>query len=398
MLDMGFTNAPNVFNDVQYEVTYGQKDFATAEMVRVDAVFEPTTGQNLGDDFKRFIFPSGFPTPYVGEMFIWKNNYWLGINSDNYQSLGKSLICRRCNNTLKWKDDYENTVVEPCIVANKLLEAADYTTSQMVTIAGYIKLYCQRNIRTNTVKETRRVMFGVAGNWTAYKVFGNGKGNFTNSETTNNSSPSITELQLGASYTNADVDDLVNGIADAFRTEFSLTISDGNISQIVGFEKQLSATVKKDNAVVSEGLTWTTTNNTVVSCTSSGVIRCLEVGTVTIRCAMTNNAAIYDQITIVVSEFPINNYSVVVTPNVGRIYEGDSQSYSCYLENNGVVTSNEFVFSASGAPANSYRLYITDGNNFIVQNIAKYLTSPLIVSCVSGAYSKDISIDLRGDF
>ncbi len=29
----------------------------------------------------------------------------------------------------------------------------------------------------------------------------------------------------------------MNGIADAFRTEFSLTISDGNISQIVGFEK-----------------------------------------------------------------------------------------------------------------------------------------------------------------
>lgn len=395
---MGFTNAPNVFNDVQYETVYGQKSFATAEMVRVDAVFEPTTGQNLGDDFKRFIFPSGFPEPYVGEMFIWKNNYWLGINSDNYQSLGKSLVCRRCNNTLKWKDEYENTIIEPCIIANKLLEAADYTTSQMVTIAGYIKVYCQRNIRTNTVKETRRVLFGVQGNWTAYKVFGNGKGNFTNSETTNNSSPSITELQLGASYTNVDVDDLVNGIADAFRTEFSLTISDGNISQIVGFEKQLSATIKKDNAVVSEGLTWTTTNDTVVSCTSSGVIKCLKVGTVTIRCAMTNNAAIYDQITIVVSESPINNYSVVVTPNVSRIYEGDSQSYSCYLENNGVVTSNEFVFSASGVPANSYRLYITDGNNFIVQNIAKYLTSPLIVSCVSGSYSKDISINLRGDF
>ena len=395
---MGFTNAPNVFNDVQYEVTYGQKNFATVAMVRIDAVFEPTTGQNLGDDFKRFIFPSGTAMSYVGQMFIWKNNYWLGINSDNYQSLGNSLICRRCNNTLRWKDEYGNTVIEPCIVANKLLEAADYTTSQMVTIAGYIKLYCQRNTRTNTVKETRRVMFGVAGNWTAYKVFGNGKGNFTNSETTNNSSPSITELQLGASYTNADVDDLVNGIADAFRTEFSLTISDGNISQIVGFEKQLSATVKKDDVVVNEGLTWTTTDNTVVSCTSSGVINCLKVGTVTIRCAMTNNAAIYDQITIVVSETPINNYSVVVTPNVGRIYEGDSQSYSCYLENNGVVTGNEFVFSASGVPANSYRLYVTDGNNFVVQNIAKYLTSPLIVSCVSGSYSKDISIDLRGDF
>ena len=395
---MGFTNAPNVFDDVQYEVTYGQKNFATAPMVRVDAVFEPTTGQNLGDDFKRFIFPSGTAMSYVGQMFIWKNNYWLGINSDNYQSLGNSLICRRCNNTLRWKDEYENTIIEPCIIANKLLEAADYTTSQMVTIAGYIKVYCQRNIRTNTVKETRRVLFGVQGNWTAYKVFGNGKGNFTNSETLSNTSASITELQLGASYVNADTDDLVNGVADAYRTEFTLSILEGNISQIVGFEKQLTATVKRDGVVVSENVTWTTTNKTVVSCDSSGNIDCLKIGTATIRCTMTNNSSVSDQITILVADSPMNNYKVVISPNIEKIYEGDSQGYSCYLENNGVVTSNEFVFSASGAPANSYRLYITDGNNFIVQNIAKYLTSPLIVSCVSGAYSKDISIDLRGDF
>lgn len=395
---MGFTNAPNVFNDVQYEVTYGLKNFVTAEMVRVDAVFEPSTGQNLGDDFKRFIFPSGFSTPYVGEMFIWKNNYWLGINSDNYQSLGQSLICRRCNNTLRWKDEYDNTIIEPCIVANKLLEAADYTTSQMVTIAGYIKLYCQRNIRTNTVKETRRVLFGVPGNWTAYKVFGNGKGNFTNSETLNNASPSITEFQLGASYINADVDDLVNGIADAYRSEFSLSILEGNISQTVGFTKKLTATVKQDDVVVSENVVWTTSNGTIVSCDAAGNIECIKVGTVTIKCAMANNILVYDEITILVAESPANNYSVVIAPNVNKIYEGESQSYSCHLENNGVVMTNEFIFSASGIPADSYRLYVTDGNNFVVKNIAKYLTSPLVISCVSGSYSKNISIDLRGDF
>lgn len=395
---MGFTNAPNVFNDVQYELTYGLKNFVTAEMVRVDAVFEPTTGQNLGDDFKRFIFPSDFSTPYVGEMFIWKNNYWLGINSDNYQSLGQSLICRRCNNTLRWKDEYDNTIIEPCIVANKLLEAADYTTSQMVTIAGYIKIYCQRNIRTNTVKETRRVLFGVPGNWTAYKVFGNGKGNFTNSETLDNTSPSITEFQLGASYTNADVDDLVNGIADAYRSEFSLSISDGNISQVVGFTKNLTATVKQNGVVVSENVVWTTSNETIVSCDNSGNIECIKVGTATIKCTMVNNASVYDEVTILVAESPANNYSVVVSPNVSKIYEGESQNYSCHLENNGVVMNNEFIFNVSGVPANSYRLYVIDGNHFTVENIAKYLTSPLVVSCVSGSYSKNISIDLRGDF
>lgn len=398
MLDMGFTNAPNVFNDVQYEKTYGQKDFETAEMVRVDAVFEPTTGQNLGDDFKRFIFPSGFPTPYVGEMFIWKNNYWLGINSDNYQSLGKSLVCRRCNNTMRWKDDYGNTIIEPCIIANKLLEAADYTTSQMVTIAGYIKIYSQRNIRTNMVKESRRLLFGVVGNWIAYKVFGNGRGLFTNSETLNNTSPSITEFQLGASYVNEDTDDLVNGVADAYRTEYTVSISDGNISQTVGFTKQMAATVKHNGVVSSDSVVWTTSNATVVSCSSSGYINCLKVGTVTIRCAMLNNISVYDQITVVVAESPLNNYNIVVSPEIEKIYEGESQTYACYLENNGVSLLNEFVFNSSGVPADSYRLYIVDGNHFTVQNISKYLASPLVISCVSGGYSKNISIELRGDF
>lgn len=398
MLTMGFTNAPNVFYDVQYEATYGKRDFKTAEMVRIDAVFEPTTGQNLGDDFKRFVFPSQFPTPYVGEMFIWKDNYWLAVNSDNYQSLGQSLVCRRCNNTLRWKDEYDSTVVEPCIVANKLLEAADYTTSQMVTIAGYIKLYCQRNIRTNTVKETRRVLFGVVGNWTAYKVFGNGKGNFTNSKTLDNDSPSITEFQLGASYVNPDIDDLENGIADAYRSEFSLSIMEGNISQVVGFEKKLTSVVKRDDVVVSEDVVWTSSNRISVSCDDDGNIQCMKVGATTIRCAMVDNENVYDEITVLVTETPENNYEVVISPKVTQLYEGETQSYSCHLENNGVATTDVFSFTSSGVPNANAVVSVIDGNHFTIENVLKYLSNPLVVTCTSGDKIGELSVELRGDF
>jgi hypothetical protein len=196
--DMAFSNAPNLFADVQYETTYGSKTYTTLAQVRVDAVINVTTGKNLGDDFKRFIFDSTFTSPYVGQLFKWKSNYWLGINSDNYQSLSKSLICRRCNNVLCWKDEFDTLITEPCILNYDLGEAADYTTSQMVMAAGFIKLLCQRNVNTNTIQPNKRFLFGVPTNRSAYKVYGNGRKIFLNSQTEDETSPTISEFYMGS--------------------------------------------------------------------------------------------------------------------------------------------------------------------------------------------------------
>ena len=45
-----FDNAPNVkYNEIQYEVHYGQRDFTPIPMVRVEPVVNYTTGIQVGD-------------------------------------------------------------------------------------------------------------------------------------------------------------------------------------------------------------------------------------------------------------------------------------------------------------------------------------------------------------
>lgn len=396
--DMAFSNAPNVFSDVQVETSYSAMSFQAISQVRVSAVFDPSTGQNLGDDFKKFSFDTDYSSPVIGQMFLWKGSYWLAINTDNYQSISKSLIVRRCNNLLRWKDQYDNLIEEPCILANVLKEAGDYTTSQMMITSGFITLYCQRNSRTNTILPNDRFLFGVPNNRSAYRVYGNGRKLYMNSITTDETSPCISEFYLGAHFINEQTDDIVNGIADAYRNEYALTILDGDILQAVSFSKTLTAEIKQNDVIVSGDVVWSTSNGSVVSVTSAGVITCLTIGTATITCTMEDNEDIHDSITIYVSNTVTDDYTVEISPEATIIYEGESQTYNCYLLNNGIPTADTFSFAASGVSPDYFRLYIVSGNSFRIENIEKYLEDDLTITCTSGSHVKTIDVSLRGDF
>jgi hypothetical protein len=203
---------------------------------------------------------------------------------------------------------------------------------------------------------------------------------------------------MGASFTNDQTDDLVNGIADAYRNEFEISIYGGDIIQTVGFTKTLTATVTQNGEVVSSGLTWTTSDATVCTVSSDGVINCLKVGSAKIRGKLTNNLAIYDEITVYVSEVLADDYNIVISPDSQIIYEGETQAYGCVLTNNGASTLGTFTFSASGVPIDNYRLYVVDANHFSVENIKKYLSAKLSVTCTSGEHVRVFEINLRGDF
>ena len=398
MLDLSFANAPNLFTDVYKETSYGSATYEAISQVRVSAVFDPSTGQNLGDDFKKFMFDGTFTSPSVGQLFSWKNSYWIAVNSDNYQSLSQSLVVRRCNNVLKWKDEYNNTVEEPCVLSYVLKESGDYTTSQMMISSGFITVFCQRNARTITVKENDRFLFGVPNHRKAYRVYGNGVKLYLNSETTNETSPSVAEFYMGASPINDETDDIVNGIANVYNNDYSVTILDGDIIQVIDFSKTLSAEVKHESVIVSEDVVWTTGDETIVSITTGGVITCESVGSTIIRCALASNTAVYDEITVYVQSALADNYNVEINPETTVVYEGETETYNCVLTNNGVATADTFSFIGSGVPVDNYRLYVTDGNNFRVENIEKYLVTPLTVTCTSGVHVKTINITLRGDW
>ena len=104
ILDFSFDNASNVvYDEVEYEQTYGENDFKTIGRVRVDTILDFNTGIILGDDYKMLLFPPEFKVePYYGMKFRWKGSYWLVINTNSYGSLQNTAEIRRCNNVLRF--------------------------------------------------------------------------------------------------------------------------------------------------------------------------------------------------------------------------------------------------------------------------------------------------------
>jgi len=238
---------------------------------------------------------------------------------------------------------------------------------------------------------------------------------------------------MGAAFLNKETDDIVNGIANAYDNTYTVTILDGDIVQNVAFSKTLTAVVKHEGNIVSEGVTWSSSAPTVVSITSGGVITCLQsedfgtvstpysfsedfgsifdlssesedyggiiyLATATIRCTLNNNEDVYDEITVYVTNDLDDNYEVKITPDVTLIYEGDTQSYTCYLMKNGVETADKFTFVASVAPSDNYILTTIDDNTFTVKNVEKYVDDELIITCTSGTHTETLDITLRGDW
>lgn len=75
--------------------------------------------------------------------------------------------------------------------------------------------------------------------------------------------------------------------------------------------------------------------------------------------------------------------SIVISPVVNTILQGDSQSFSVYKYANGVPTDTTFSLSLRGALENiNYSIVQEDGNNFTITNLLQS-QSPLIVKCTN---------------
>ena len=396
--DRQLENAPNVFDDIQYEKTYGKKDFEYVTG-RVDSVINPSTGQKLGDDFKNFIFSNSSDPVYTGKLFKWKKNYWIATNTNTYESVSNNCVVRRCNNMLKWIDKFGNIISEPCIMIETIKQSNDYSGDKLTMISGFTGLFCQRNASTSQIVSNQRFLFGTKENRKAFRVFGDGVKNFLNSETDNDESPSVIELTIGGAYVYPDIDDLENGIANRYLDKFTLEINETDFNAVIGTQKQLTATVKNDGVIAEAPLTWTSSNPEVVSIDEDGNVVMLKLGTVSIACTLGNNGLIANSIQITVSEAQTAYFDIRITPDMSVINEGDVQTFVVGLYENDVLSDSDFIFTiANIVPSKHYSLMIIDGHTFAIQNNLAYYGDPLIVRCESGIHATDLSINLNGEW
>ena len=401
IFDVSLKNAPNFFDNIEVEETYGSGKFTLTTKARVDSVINPSTGYKYGDDYKSFIFSPKDIKMFIGRLIKWNNNYWLAINGNTYESSTNCCIFRRCNNFLRWKDENGNIISEPCIIDYNIMEAGDYSGRDLTTISGFEKIWCQRNNRTIKIKSNQRFLFGHPDNPVCYKVYGDGIRNFLNSETMDNMSPSLIELTVGGNYSNKATDDFKNLIANAYQNEYSIIINQDNIQQLVGFETQLTTEIRKNNETINDKhVIWTTSDKNICSIDQEGNLKCLSLGSCLITAYLYDNPEIKYTINVNVLENIKDEYFVEVNAEnynyENYILQGDTVVYNCVLYKNAVPQDTEFKFELmTNAKDSYYEFDIIDGNHFKIKN-KKMSQDNLNIICVADSYRYEYTITLKG--
>lgn len=400
ILDFSFDNAPNVvYDEIEYEKTYGENDFVTINKVRVDTILNYNTGIILGDDYKMFIFNSDFPVePYYGMKFRWQGSYWLVINTNSYASVPNTAEVRRCNNVLRFFDKDGSKIYEPCIMDYTLRFANNEDTKEIIVGNGEQKIWCQRNKRTTLIKANDRFLFGTPEQRVSFRVYGGGTKNYMNGTTMDDNSPTITEFYVDHYETNPLFDDFKNGFADAYLNEVTIKIEDVVNSLNVGESAVLSAKVYKGTKEMTDiNVLWKSSDNAIIEI-SDNIITAKQIGSAIIT-AYIENTSIESSVDIDVLEEPtMDTIELIVDPNVDYVLQNRSQQFVIYLYKNGIKQPDSISFAdmSTNIPVGKYTIEVNDEHSFTLFNKGMYMNAPVIVRCMCGEIILDIKIKLRG--
>lgn len=400
MMDLGFENAPNVvYDEIEYEATYGEEDFITIPRVRVDTILNYNTGIILGDDYKTFVFAPEFEIqPYYGMKFRWQGSYWLVINTNSYASLPVSAEVRRCNNILRFFNEKGERVYEPCIMDYTLRFANNEDTMTIAIGNGEQKVWCQRNSRTQLIQPNDRFLFGTPEQRVAFRLYAGGVKNYLNGVTMDDLSPTITEFYVDHYEINPLFDDLENGFANAYLNEVTIALNDVEPRMNIGDKDVVSAIVKRGNTILDNvNIEWLSSDNDVVS-VSDGVITANALGDAVITATISDtNISTTAQVSVVEEEVD-DVYELLVSPDKDYVLQGVSETFVVDLYKNGVKQPDVVTFAdlSTGIPVGKYTITSDVQNTFTLTNKGMYMGAPVIVRCVSGSHELTLYIKLRG--
>lgn len=400
LLEREFYNSTTIYT-IKEETVFASKVFSDLD-VRIVEVVKGETSNLESDDYKKLLYKSTSHPVEVGYLYTFDSNTWIAINTKRKKSLPVTSIVRRCNNTLRWISEDGGVYSEPCVIDYLIKENRNYSTagSALVNASGMIEILVQFNERTNKIKENQRFLFGNSTNWTAFRVSGGGVNNLNNLETGDNDSSGFLRLTMAVDLENQDTDDLVNGIAYSENNVYTLSLSDSSISGSATDTRQLTAVVKLNGTTVIRSLVWESDDELVATVDSNGLVTLVAVGTCGISCSIEDNSDVDDSCSVDVSLTPADDYQIVVSPETNYVLEGSAEVYSIYLYLNGVQQADVFSFTleSNTIPDENYDFSVVDSNSFSIENITRYFLDEIVITCVSGIHSKQISVDLKGSF
>lgn len=374
-----FTKQPN------YHQVYRNLETATPYDVLI------TTG-NIKDNsvgyknlisypYDTYIFDNG---DYIHMTYGGESTTWLLTSLDKpslYEVKGR---IERCNNDLKWIDNYGEVKSYKCVISDVLKEDRFKDSKNITLPDGFISVEVQGNAFTDTLNINKRFLF----NGQAWKL------------------RSIMDLVDKNTRTfimvkdtvNEATDDLINNIADAYEYDYELVINQDDFEQAIGYSSTLSSTLTLNGEVSTEAIEWLSSNITKATINSStGLINLLGLGSVNFTARMVDNISVNDSITVSITATPSGISENIISPNIANVLKDETQIYTVYNYVDNVQSADTFTFVPSGALSRYYTLTSINGNSFSVKSLG-YTSTKLTITCTNNTDSSTVTkeISLKG--
>ena len=290
--------------------------------------------------------------------------YYICYDKMNRLSQVSDFNCVRCNNVLTWADEYGNILTMPCYLGTDISSTNNLVSKDGIIPNTRLIILVQANEYTLSIVKNQRFMFQHS---TAFKV--EEVNNYMQEQETDGQ---VTCVKIYVDYSAIlPSDNKELNICDYYKTNYTLTIDQGDIEQTNGFSGQLTATIKDGDDIVDMPLKWSTSDSDVVEIDEQGNYQVIgEIGSMgQITCSMADNESIYDTITIKIVEDYLPEKKIIINPNnITELNQGQVIDFDCGVYIEGEKQDDIVTCIPSGADVYSYTLAETlDGYKLTVR-------------------------------
>ena len=375
-------------NTVKEAIAIGSLEFEEIEARISHMIDNGTTSMKNADDFKKISYKDVDHFVSRGMYYQFEDNYWIVTFTDNILRTMKNTIIRRCNNTLRWKDNESGVLISyPCVLDYDAGSFSPQKTKDIITPNNHITIIVQGNTDTNKILVNQRFIF----NGRPFKIAGYND-YMQNGEVDNSTTLLYFEAFLDEI---SPFDDLVNSIANANEHVYTVNILQDNFEQITGYVGVLEAEVKLDGEIADKTIVWESMDlNSEI--TQQGICTLIgETGSQAVVRASYGDSS--DIITINIVDAVVSNKEMVINPQIDTILQNRTVDIYCNVYDNDILQSDVIFVVPSGANAENYSLTKINNNHYQLTNIAP-CKEKLILTFASGALSRIMEIKLGGVF
>ena len=330
IINSQFENSSSLYT-IEEESPYASNLWVNTD-VRINHLITNQMGVRLGDDYRELVFKDLSHAKGMGFRYRFSNSVWLTINTDNYKYITNSTTIRRCNHLLKWYNDENKLIQEPCILdyfkfrPNVLKE-----TSDMILPDDKKQIIMQLNDNTQQLGYNKRFIF----NKMAWQII----------DFDTISYPNLLILTVEQHEIDVAKDDLVNEIAGAFELPvYEITILNNDIELQAGSNLQLRVNITKNGDIINLPVVYKSSDETIATVSNTGLVTGVEDGDCSISVELEDNSNVSDAISATIKNTPINN---TIEDIVGdeNIPTGVSRVYQIYKYIDGVQQPDTYTFS-----------------------------------------------------